>query len=99
MIKKILTITFIYLFYSTYVFSAGSDGGDGVSSKIKTNYEKAVVHIKSAKKYEKKGNLDKAKKRYAKAQKLLIKSNDKTPYKADTLNSVSYTHLTLPTIA
>ena len=91
MIKKILTITFIYLFYSTYVFSAGSDGGDGGSSKIKTNYEKALVLVKSAKKYEKKGKLDKAKKRYAKAQKLLIKSNDKTPYKADTLNYLGFT--------
>ena len=42
---------------------------------MKSNYEKAVSHIKSAKKYEKKGKLDKAKKRYEKAQKLLLKSN------------------------
>ena len=42
----------------------------------KTNYEKAVVHIESAKKHEKKGKLEKAKQSYAKAQKLLIKSNE-----------------------
>jgi hypothetical protein len=33
--------------------------------------------IKAAKKYEKKGKIEKAQKRYAKAQKLLLKSNDK----------------------
>ena len=91
MIKKILTITFIYLFYSTYVFSAGSDGGDGGSSKIKTNYEKALVLVKSAKKYEKKAKLEKAKKKYKKAQKLLLKSNIKKPNKPDTLNYLGFT--------
>ena len=91
MIKKILTVTFIYLFYSTYAFSAGSNEGDGGSSKIKTNYEKAIMHVKSAKKYEKKGKLEKAKKKYEKAQKLLIKSNIKNPNKADTLNYLGFT--------
>ena len=91
MIKKILTVTFVYLFYSTYVFSAGSDGGDGGSSKIKTNYEKALVLVKSAKKYEKKGKLEKAKKKYEKAQKLLLKSNLKKPNKPDTLNYLGFT--------
>ena len=91
MIKKILTVTFIYLFYSTYVFSAGSDGGDGGSSKIKTNYEKAIVLIKSAKKYEKKSKLEKAQKKYEKAQKLLLKSNIKNPNKPDTLNYLGFT--------
>ena len=91
MTKKILTVTFIYLFYSTYVFSAGSDGGDGGSSKIKTNYEKAIVLIKSAKKYEKKSKLEKAQKKYEKAQKLLLKSNIKNPNKPDTLNYLGFT--------
>ena len=90
MIKKILTITFICLFYSVYAFSAGS-GGDGGSSKPKTNYEKAVSYIKSAKKYEKNGKLKKAKKKYEKAQKLLIKSNIKSPNKPDTLNYLGFT--------
>ena len=90
MIKKILIIISIFLFSSHHAFSAGSDG-DGASSKIKSNYEKAVIHIKSAKKYEKKGKLEKAKKKYKKAQKLLIKSNDKKPNKPDTLNYLGFT--------
>ena len=91
MIKKILITIFIYLFYSSHAFSAGSDGGDGGSSKIKSNYEKAIVHVKSAKKYEKKGKLEKAKKKYEKAQKLLLKSNVKKPNNPDTLNYLGFT--------
>ena len=91
MLKKILITSITYLFLTINVFGAGSSGGDGGSTKIKTNYEKAVSHIKIAKKFEKKGKLDKAKKRYAKAQKNLIKSNNKKPNKADTLNYLGFT--------
>tara|TARA_B100000963_G_C22239577_1_gene499401 strand:+ start:28 stop:534 length:507 start_codon:yes stop_codon:yes gene_type:complete len=94
MFKKTLILSITFFFLTTNLFAAGSggDGGsEGGSGKVKTNYEKAVAHIKSAKKYEKKGKLDKAKKRYAKAQKLLLKSNDKTPNKADTLNYLGFT--------
>ena len=90
MIKKIFTATIICLFCSLNAFSAGS-GGDGGSSKTKTNYEKAVSYIKSAKKLEKKGKLEKANKKYAKAQKLLLKSNKKKPNKPDTLNYLGFT--------
>ena len=89
MIKKLLFSLLFCLFVSNSVFSAGSSGGD--SSMNKSDYEKAVSHIKSAKKYEKKGKLDKAKKRYEKAQKLLIKSNVKKPNIADTLNYLGFT--------
>ena len=51
----------------------------------------ALSHIKAAKKFEKKDKLDKAKKRYQKAQKLLIQSNNKFPNKADTLNYLGFT--------
>ena len=71
MIKKIFVILILTLF-TTSSFSAGSDS---TSSKVKSNYDKAVESIKFAKKYESKGKLEKAKKRYAKAQKLLLKSN------------------------
>ena len=50
-----------------------------------------MAHIKFAKKYEKKNKIDKAKKRYEKAQKLLIKSNLKKPNNADTLNYLGFT--------
>ena len=89
--KKIILVLSILSFITTNVFSAGSSGGDGGSSATKTNYEKAVVHIKSAKKHEKKGKLEKAKQSYAKAQKLLIKSNEKKPNKPDTLNYLGFT--------
>ena len=91
MLKKILITSITYLFLTINIFGAGSSGGDVGSTKIKTNYEKAVSHIKIAKKFEKKGKLDKAKKRYAKAQKFLIKSNKKKPNKADTLNYLGFT--------
>ena len=55
--KKIILSLSIAFFITTNVFAAGSSsGGDGGSSSTKTNYDKAVVHIKSAKKYEKKEN-------------------------------------------
>ena len=94
MIKKVLVTLITYLFLSTASFAAGS-GGDGGSSggegKVKSNYDKAVTHIKIAKKQEEKGKLEKAKKRYQKAQKLLLKSNIKSPNKADTLNYLGFT--------
>ena len=87
MIKKISLILFLALL-TTNSFSAGSDS---TSSKVKSNYDKAVESIKFAKKYEEKGKLEKAKKRYAKAQKLLLKSNSKKPNQADTLNYLGFT--------
>ena len=74
---------------TTYSFAAGTDSSS--SSKVKSNYDKAVEAIKFAKKYEAKGKLEKAKKRYAKAQKLLLKSNSEKPNKADTLNYLGFT--------
>jgi len=87
MIKKIFVFLFLTLF-TTNSFSAGSDS---TSTKVKSNYDKAVQSIKFAKKYEAKGKLEKAKKRYAKAQKLLLKSNKEKPNKADTLNYLGFT--------
>ena len=87
MIKNIFVILILTLF-TTSSFSAGSDS---TSSKVKSNYDKAVESIKFAKKYESKGKLEKAKKRYAKAQKLLLKSNSKKPNQADTLNYLGFT--------
>ena len=68
MIKKIFVILFLILF-STNSFSAGSGSSDSERTiKVKSNYDKALESIKFAKKYEAKGKLEKAKKRYAKAQ-------------------------------
>ena len=91
--KKIILSLSILLLITGNVFSAGSSGSDGGgdNTKTKTNYEKAVTHIKVAKKHEKKGKLEKANKSYLKAQKLLIKSNNKKPNNADTLNYLGFT--------
>ena len=89
MIKNLITYLFITLLLTTNSYSAGSS--DSGSSKTKTQYDMAVSHINAAKKFEEKNKLEKAKKRYQKAQKLLIQSNKKFPNKADTLNYLGFT--------
>ena len=82
MIKKTFYSLLFLVLLSTNSYSAGSES----TSKVKSDYTKAVTLIKAAKKYEKKGKIEKANKRYEKAQALLIKSNKKKPLQADTLN-------------
>jgi len=89
MLKNLFVIVVLFLF-TTYSHSAGS-GSNPKPEKVKTDYAKAVDAIKYAKKYEKKGKIEKAKKRYQKAQKLLLKSNKKKPLQADTLNYLGFT--------
>ena len=86
-IQKIFFSIMMLILLSTNLYSAGTES----TSKVKSDYAKAVTMIKAAKKYEKKGKLEKAKKRYEKAQTLLIKSNDKKPLQADTLNYLGFT--------
>ena len=87
MIKKTFYTLLILILLSVNSYSAGTDN----TSKVKSDYDKAVNAIKAAKKYEKKGKLEKAKKRYKKAQALLIASNKKKPLQADTLNYLGFT--------
>ena len=90
MIKKYLfTSFFLSILLIFNAFAAGSS--DSGSSKTKTQYDMAVSHINAAKKFEQKDKLEKAKKRYEKAQKLLLKSNVKKPNKPDTLNYLGFT--------
>ena len=89
MITKTIFTFFIFILFTVNSYSAGSSYDS--SSKVKSNYDKAVTIIKSAKKYEKKGKIEKANKRYEKALTLLIKSNEKKPNKADTLNYLGFT--------
>ena len=88
MLKKFLIISFLITLFSINSHAAGTDDG---SSKVKSEYDKAVSLIKHAKKYEKKGKTEKANKRYEKAQKLLIISNKKKPLQANTLNYLGFT--------
>ena len=89
MIKKLFLILF-FLNIATNSYSAGSDS-NSTTSKVKSDYDKAVESIKFSKKFEKKGKIKKAMKRYTKAQKLLLKSNSKKPNQADTLNYLGFT--------
>ena len=89
MIKNLL----ISLIISTLVISSSYAAGssDSGSSKTKTKYDMAVTHIKAAKNFEEKDKLEKAKKSYLKAQKLLVQSNKNFPNKPDTLNYLGFT--------
>ena len=87
--KTLLTSIFLLILLTFNSFAAGSS--DSGSSKTKTQYDMAVSHINAAKKFEEKNKLKKARKRYEKAQKLLIQSNEKFPNKADTLNYLGFT--------
>ena len=87
--KKLLSILTILILTSSTVFAAGSSS-DNSQPKV-SDYKKAVKLIKSAKKYESDGKNDKAEKKYKQAQKLLLKSNNKKPNNADTLNYLGFT--------
>ena len=87
--KKIILIAILVNFILTNLaYSAAGDGAG--SSKVKNNYDKASYLIKRAKKLEKKGKIEKAQKRYEKALKYLIKSNEKKPGKPNTLNYLGF---------
>jgi len=88
--KKLIYTLLIIIALTNNSFSAGNSSDSDTAAKI-SNYSKAKNLIKSAKKYEKKGKTEKAQKRYAKAQKLLLKSNKKKPLQADTLNYLGFT--------
>ena len=87
--KKLIYTLLIIIALTNNSFSAG-DSSSEATTKV-SNYTKAKNLIKAAKKYEKKGKIEKAQKRYAKAQKLLLKSNKKKPLQADTLNYLGFT--------
>ena len=89
MIKNLFISLIISTLVITSSYAAGSS--DSSSSKTKTKYDMAVTHIKAAKNFEKKDKLEKAKKSYLKAQKLLVQSNKNFPNKADTLNYLGFT--------
>jgi len=88
--KKLIYTLLIIIALTNNSFSAGSSSDNDSTPKV-SDYAKAKNLIKAAKKYEKKGKTEKAQKRYAKAQKLLLKSNDKKPLQADTLNYLGFT--------
>ena len=88
--NKLIYTLLIIIALTNNAFSAGSSSDSDSAPKV-SDYTKAKNLIKAAKKYEKKGKIEKAQKRYAKAQKLLLKSNEQKPLQADTLNYLGFT--------
>ena len=88
--KKFIYTLLIIIGLTNNSFSAGSSSDSDSTPKV-SDYTKAKKLIIAAKKYEKKGKIEKAQERYAEAQKLLLKSNDKKPLQADTLNYLGFT--------
>ena len=88
--KKLIYTLLIIVALTSNSFSAGTSSDNDSSPKV-SDYTKAKNLVNAAKKYEKKGKIEKAQKRYAKAQKLLLKSNKKKPLQADTLNYLGFT--------
>ena len=85
-IIKIYLTFFLLLTFATQSFAAGTS-----SSDKKPSYKNAVKLIEAAKKYESKDKMDKAIKRYKKAQKILLELDKKKPLQADTLNYLGFT--------
>ena len=92
MIKKYFYIILISFFLITPTYSAGSGGDSNEGVKKLDNYKFATRQIKKAKKLEKKGKTDKAKKYYKKAITYLLKANAEKPADPDTLNYLGFTH-------
>jgi tetratricopeptide (TPR) repeat protein len=88
--KKLIYTLLIIIALTNNSFSAGSSSDSDSTPKV-SDYTKAKKLIIAAKKYEKKGKINKAQGRYAKAQKLLLKSNAEKPMQADTLNYLGFT--------
>ena len=84
--KNLILIAIFYFVLIVSSYGAGSGAGAGSTDY----YKKAKTLIKSAKKLEKKGKIEKANKRYEKALEHLIKSNKEKPNQPDTLNYLGF---------
>ena len=85
-----MLIRTFYIIILFFIFLSNSYSAGTTSADTKSNYDKATILIKAAKKYETKGKDKKAKKRYERALKFLIKSNKEKPNQADTLNYLGF---------
>jgi len=94
--KIILIIIFCFSLVSAYAAekknTTGTGGREDISHlKAKnSNFKKGNDAFKQAKKYDNKGKVDKAKKRFNDAIKFFILSNDESPNNLITLNYLGY---------
>ena len=82
---RIICALLLFVTFTSHSYSAASSSG-----ATESYYDRAAKLISSAKKYESKGKDKKAKKRYEKALKFLVKSNKEKPNQADTLNYLGF---------
>ena len=82
---RIICALLLFFTFTNHSYSAASSSG-----ATESYYDRAAKLISSAKKYESKGKDKKAKKRYEKALKFLVKSNKEKPNQADTLNYLGF---------
>ncbi len=82
---RIICALLLFVTFTNHSYSAASSSGT-----TESYYDRAAKLISSAKKYESKGKDKKAKKRYEKALKFLVKSNKEKPNQADTLNYLGF---------
>ena len=82
---RIIFVLLLFITFTNHLYSAATSSGETESS-----YDRAAKLISSAKKYESKGKDKKAKKRYEKALKFLVKSNKEIPNQANTLNYLGF---------
>ena len=85
MLLRTLSLITLFFILTNYSYSASTSTGN-----TKSNYDKAAKLIKTAKKYETKGKDKKAKKRYERALKYLVKANKENPNQANTLNYLGF---------
>ena len=90
LICSFLAITPVYGAGSGGSDSGGSDSGGNEAGKL-NKYRTAVNFINSGKKLEKKGKIEKAKKKYKKAFDRLVEANKSKPSNPDILNYLGFT--------
>ena len=101
MINKFLILLFFLFLLNSHAYSAGTTtkenkvgtGGRNDFSHLEaknSSFKKGIDAFKQAKKYEKKGKIEKAKKRFNDAIKFFIISNNKIPNEPAILNYLGY---------
>ena len=98
MTKKIFIILILTLFVNNISYTDNSGSNENKDTQIKSGNEaklepydkRAYKIILSAKKLDKKGKTERAKKKYKKALDFFLKSYDKNPNDPDLLNQIAF---------
>ena len=103
MTKKYLILFFVTFFFNSPISAAGtdstssgplSDGGEDSShlNAKNSNYKRGLDALKQAKKYDKKGKNDKAKKRFEDTIKFFLLANDENPNEPDIFKYLGFSY-------